>query len=356
MEFERALFRVYDRSLESIQLDSPWFGNARPSVILKWSQKILMIVALGMIVLTATLHTTFVEQPGCLKQKLETYHQNLLAINPNATGELLPKDVILRLAISQYADPAELVPSPSEQTASVIPETKNVTRLSTNTLATDPTQNGPGKTEFDAKYEFSVSFPLMLMDGDLRSKLGVRELNITLEHTCFGATPFDRFLVLATGHDTPVINMLMFSLHSGGLLKNMFTKEEWSWGKGELPPAGGYSPLLRLALKPLALLSSLLAFFLMSSVTALIVRVLISSGVVFMFPLFSALERAGLRGFNQRLLRLSYPWLGAPMEELQRRGKWWCTTRCTRRRRWPGRSGSTASPPRPAWRSGSSGA
>lgn len=55
---------------------------------------------------------------------------------------------------------------------------------------------------------------------------------------------------------------------------------------------------------------SLLAFFLITSVTSLIVRVLTSSGVVLMFPLFSCFRTFGMPGADERILALSYPWIG----------------------------------------------
>lgn len=58
------------------------------------------------------------------------------------------------------------------------------------------------------------------------------------------------------------------------------------------------------------LFMSLLAFFLVTSVTSLIVRVLTSSGVVLMFPLFTCFRRMGVPGADERILSLSYPWIG----------------------------------------------
>ncbi len=55
---------------------------------------------------------------------------------------------------------------------------------------------------------------------------------------------------------------------------------------------------------------STLAFFLITSVTSLIVRVLTSSGVVLMFPLFTFFRTMGLPGADERILSLSYPWIG----------------------------------------------
>jgi hypothetical protein len=55
---------------------------------------------------------------------------------------------------------------------------------------------------------------------------------------------------------------------------------------------------------------SAMAFFLITSVTSLIVRVLTSSGVVLMFPLFSLFREMGLPGADERILSQSYPWIG----------------------------------------------
>lgn len=66
---------------------------------------------------------------------------------------------------------------------------------------------------------------------------------------------------------------------------------------------------------------SALAFLLTSAVTAVIVRVLMTSGVVVLFPVFFALRRLGMRVLQFRLLSLSYPWLGVPIQRLRARRK-----------------------------------
>jgi len=317
MDFEKALFRVYDRSLESVQHDTYCFGNARPSTLLKWAQFLLLLISLLLFLLTTTLHISFVDTPGCLLQKLTTLRDNKIALNPNSSHELLDDDVILRLSISQFSDPNELFP---KNAARISP--KLLDSIGSNSSTDLPSElENESSSNFEAKYEFSISAPLLLMTPELRSKLSVRDINITLDSQCFGKSSFMRGLVVMTGYDTPVINMLMFSLFSDGFLKNLKTEEEWLWEKDQLPPPTGYSWGRRLLRKPLILWWSLIAFFFLSSATALIVRVLISSGVIFMFPLFSALEHCGFRSFDRRILSLSYPWLGAPMEELRAQNK-----------------------------------
>lgn len=64
---------------------------------------------------------------------------------------------------------------------------------------------------------------------------------------------------------------------------------------------------------------STLSFFLITSVTSLIVRVLTSSGVVLMFPLFTFFRNVmGLRGADERILSLSYPWIGSARAAVSR--------------------------------------
>jgi len=65
---------------------------------------------------------------------------------------------------------------------------------------------------------------------------------------------------------------------------------------------------------------SILSFFLITSVTALIVRVLTSSGVVLMFPIFACLRNLGLEGADDRILGLSYPWIGRARHAISRSG------------------------------------
>lgn len=71
-----------------------------------------------------------------------------------------------------------------------------------------------------------------------------------------------------------------------------------------------WGPQVVILIKVLILIKSLLAFLLTSTVTALIVRMLMSSGVILMFPLFYCLRSLGCATLDYHLLTLSYPWLG----------------------------------------------
>ena len=70
-----------------------------------------------------------------------------------------------------------------------------------------------------------------------------------------------------------------------------------------------------LSLKISIIITSLFAFLALSCTTALLVRVLISSGVVLIFPIFWLF---GVPLLNNRIIELSYPWLGVPIEVMRR--------------------------------------
>lgn len=73
------------------------------------------------------------------------------------------------------------------------------------------------------------------------------------------------------------------------------TLAQWHWSKRAVSSAGWLSRAGEwVKFKLEVVLSSLLAFLLISTVTAMTVRTLLSSGVVIMFPLVMLMERMGL--------------------------------------------------------------
>lgn len=70
------------------------------------------------------------------------------------------------------------------------------------------------------------------------------------------------------------------------------------WARDSNPSSGLMRVLSAVAFKSQVVVRSLMAFVLMSTVTALTVRTLLSSGVVIMFPMVMLLERMGLQGVD----------------------------------------------------------
>lgn len=124
------------------------------------------------------------------------------------------------------------------------------------------------------------------------------------------------------GHDTAVVNQLFQALpRAAGVLENTATGEQWGWAASLLPPKAGRALGSHLAFKCGVVFQTCCTFFFTATVTALVVRMLISSGVVIMFPLFACLQALGFRELDLQILTLSYPWLGLPVELLRRQRK-----------------------------------
>jgi hypothetical protein len=162
-------------------------------------------------------------------------------------------------------------------------------------------------------------------------------------------TAAGEFLSQVYGMDSIIINQLMYGIRdtdgsfTSGFVKSMQTQERWGWNKEQLEAfeqnsfmewvtrklgdevthvckrwiflcvfvfSPRHRPLSQTQIFSGVLFMSTLAFFLITSVTSLIVRVLTSSGVVLMFPLFTFFRTMGLPGADERILALSYPWIG----------------------------------------------
>jgi hypothetical protein len=129
--------------------------------------------------------------------------------------------------------------------------------------------------------------------------------------------------------DTVIINQMMYGIrdvdgsYRNGFLQNMRTDERWSWSRGFMELSDSREPTVRATTwwtNKLfgTLFVSVLGFFLVTSVTALIVRILTSSGVVLMFPMFALFRAMGLPGADDRLLGMSYPWIGRAQHAIRR--------------------------------------
>ena len=112
-----------------------------------------------------------------------------------------------------------------------------------------------------------------------------------------------------------------------GIVRNQQTNEIWTWSGNELysyvhSKRNIFSKVIRALSK---LILSFVTFFIVTSITAIIVRVLTSSGVVIMFPLFSLIQRMGclLRNTSvyetEMILSISYPWMGAARDAIRTR-------------------------------------
>ncbi|KAL7493466.1 hypothetical protein ACHAWT_002462 [Skeletonema menzelii] len=177
-------------------------------------------------------------------------------------------------------------------------------------------------------YRFSMDDALLYLDEKVALLHNISIVNVTVTERCLSTGEDDgkltffntvgEFFSQIYGMDSVIINQFMYGIRGSsgslqsGYLQNMETKERWGWTKQQLESYEGNESVVDWIFRKIgALLLSLLAFFLVTTVTSLIVRVLTSSGVVLMFPLFSFFRSLGMRGADERILALSYPWIGS---------------------------------------------
>jgi hypothetical protein len=141
-------------------------------------------------------------------------------------------------------------------------------------------------------------------------------------------TKVAKFMSQIYGMDTILINQFLYGIKTNdgkfrnGHIQNIDTKERWAYSKSvlELEHEMNHNIISWFINKAGMVVVAFLAFFLVTSVTALIVRVLTSSGVAMMFPIFALFRSFGLTGADDRLLGLSYPWIGRARHAIGRRG------------------------------------
>ena len=163
-------------------------------------------------------------------------------------------------------------------------------------------------------YEFSTDMGVLELSDAVREKHRFELINVTLSGpACFGS-PFAQSMIPVGGIDVVVMNNVMQTLKQGGML--LTTHDEYYyWNRRDIVLYSNAAEWL--SFKFNLLLKSVALFFMLSAITALLVRVLISSGVVLLFPIFWCLQLFGIEIVSTRLISLSYPWIGLPMEMLR---------------------------------------
>jgi hypothetical protein len=354
MEFERAIYRVYERCMDGLREEQDANGNANTR-----SCKFLEVLAVGfgtfLLFVLIYLHVSFVGSPGCLREEI------LKSIGQvNSDGSLLRTDQVLYINIDPRYRPekgldaddkgepesASIIPTLSWKSnyfgkrnswTSVVPENPHMRGTShpiTRTLApgprdfettandTDYQGTGAGnitsyvEPSYDYKFTFSSGL-LMLSYEDLKHH-DFTTLNVTLEGSrCYGNS-FSQSVIPIGGIDTVVVNTLMYTFRQSG---HVFTAagDYFRWSAKDIVPYRTIPEWLQF--KVLILFYSIMAFFLLTTITALMVRILISSGVVLIFPIFWVLQWLGFAPLNLRVVAISYPWIGVPLEMIRNRSQ-----------------------------------
>ena len=95
MEFERALFRVYERSIESIMSEEDVSAQSEPiyKKSCKLFQLLIFLCTLFLFSCLLYLHITYVGNKGCLYDAILAANSSL--VTDNSSFVTFPRDVIL---------------------------------------------------------------------------------------------------------------------------------------------------------------------------------------------------------------------------------------------------------------------
>ena len=186
-------------------------------------------------------------------------------------------------------------------------------------------------------YRYSSNEALMFMDKKMIAYHNISLVNVTLSEQCLSTgsdtgaytriNKIAQFLSQIYGMDAIIINQLMYGIKStdgsfrSGHIKNIDTKERWNYSKDILKEEHdiNHNIFTRVFNRLGVLAMALLAFSMIMSITALIVRLLTSSGVMVLLPLFSISRAFGINP-DERILMYSYPWIGRATRLIRRQG------------------------------------
>jgi hypothetical protein len=338
MEFERAIYRVYEKCIEGLREDDPDSISPRSC---KLMETMVLCIASFLLLSLCILHITFVGSAGCLP--------NLLAMQPNplhsevyTNGSLSPvtltnftaldlrQDQILQIDVrgsfvSSFRGNEDLSGDQDEEVSilrwdrvssilsNLVTATKagklsakesfSPTSLFNKFITETPFYNGTDTPLFPSSpnepkngsprrfrrahgfdYEFAFNIAVLALPEEVRYNHHFHSFNLTLSgEECFGS-PFTMALLPLGGVDTVVKNYLQNTFHKEGAMIAA-TGDYYTWSREDANLAN-LSFAQKFSFKCFVLVMSCLSFFFVSTVTALLVRILISSGVVLLFPIF----------------------------------------------------------------------
>ena len=312
MEFEKALFRVHERTLgclvQEINTETGVRSNSPAYKCCKVLQKIVAVVFGILFAFFLFVHFKYLNYGTCFEDALlKTLAELPAQLDNNNNNNQISTNITNNNNTNIH-------------NKSTIPNRHGSIIFDDDILLVEiaPSLSSYDKTKFKPEYEFSATASLLYLTKNQRKQHKFRELNVTIDGACIGAYSVARL----AGMDTVIINQIMYGLDSNGLIRNYETGELWSWSNYQVTrnkhSKFSYNFFSWIADRFLVLIWTFLCFGLMSGITAVIIRVLVSSGVVLIFPLFFALRRAGLRNLDMNLVVMSYPWLGVEVGQLLR--------------------------------------
>ena len=379
MDFERVIFRVHAAALGPLERNEERC-RVKPREACRACSECLLVVAVGLLLVTTALHATL-GTDRCLaprlKERLGRYD------NGSYVEWRLPRDAVLKIRLvnelpddddlfvgengvaPQRHDDDDGIPGDFRRLQGCPPLRglqscggtggdslcEDATRLPVDAVCTG--DGACGTTEGrcykvqahhthtpapaahrwrvpSGDYTLARDLHLLALDDAFLAEHRVRAYNVSVSMRCLDAASalaqvFHRYVL---GYDTPLTNQAMEALGSSGALRNDRTNIITRWKRSDArrrrlsQRLGAEAAFKWLFRRAGVAVTSLLAFFLLSTVTAAVLRVLVASGVCGAFALWYLLSSTR---FAQRLdfqaLARAYPWLGAPLELLRAQGR-----------------------------------
>lgn len=273
MEYERSLFRIYD-----LALSQPRFIK-----FIKAFAVIFASFGLFHMVLFGIFHVNYIDQGDILAEAFSTQLLSGCGIYQRSQFNLsLPLDDSCRYI---------------ENTTTLLPE--DIYNITVN----------------DIKYQFSIESQSLFFDDEilLRKNYTYHDLNLD------NLIPDGLFFLAKISQeiDTIVINQLKTVFVTGGMLKNLETKEIWIWSKFYAK----HKENLSFGWRVYNLVKAIFWFFCVSLITALTCRFAIigSSAMLLLFVSLPCVSR--IHPECSEIALLSFPWIGEPAYALSRSGK-----------------------------------
>ena len=367
--FEEAIHRVYDRTLQCLPDDEEAEEQSVTTKVFVWIERGTLALFFFYLFALLVLHGDINRNPGCLPRLLE---ENRVAENRTL---LFPNDAILQINIdSQYKYPSSDAPDPNGEGLGLGDERRERRRrlqplfstgrneknrspllLSTmaaclnigssvketlvttisrllGTTASDHSSSPsshkvtsagnesvnatfvlpiPVKYLLQYDYEFATDVGVLSLSNELRAKHDFPLINITMNsQDCFGDSPLASFFVPLGGVDTVVMNSIVATIQKGGMLTT-YQSEYYLWRDTDVVlyhHSGEW-----VSFKFIMACKIFFLFFILSNVTALLVRILISSGAICIYAVLMCCSNGPV--INRiRHLTHAYPWLGIPIE------------------------------------------
>ena len=275
-EVENLLWPIYDLSVYN--LSRPTTGRCHLKGCCVGFAASFLVATVITIACIASVHVAHVGHGGCMPSVLRSLHNN-----KNFTED----DVFRFKVVSTAQEPY---------------------------ISTDP--------NFFPDYEWSGKHEGVTLGQTSRVEHGFTVYNFTLPLGCTAAagSGLDVFYSFALPPDVPAVNAAMYGapggLSSAGFMVNRLTRENWVWDEyssastsvfGGSTAGSTFSFFSRLA----AVFRLLCVYFIMSTTTAMIVRLWVVALPAFMYPVIACISRwSPQQPPDPRILDDHFPWVG----------------------------------------------